>query len=126
MPDITDKDLQAESIQARVAAEATACINEMEDLRLLAAYAPDCNKDHNRSNSNSNSPEAVFSPRYYIYLSICTEQAFCHALLFHISGQIDCALFQDWQQSPGFYHEIISEEDRKPESGGFERWRLVH
>lgn len=118
MPGITDKDLQAESIQARVAAEATACINEMEDLNLLGDYVP--NKD------NSNSPEAVFSPRYYIYLSICTEQAFCHALLFHISGQIDCALFQDWQQSPGFYHEIISEEDRKPESGGFERWRLVH
>lgn len=110
MPDITDT-TAADKI-AEAASAAQDCISKMEDYGLLE--------------QQESSPAAAFSLRYYIYRSICTEQAFCHALLFHISGQIDCALFQDWQQSPGFYHEIISEEDRKPESGGFERWRLVH
>ena len=112
MPDITDT--AANSPAAEAAAAAQDCIKEMKAYGLLEQQAP----------------AAAFSPRYAVYRSICAEHAFCHALLFHINGQIDCALFQDWQQSPRFYSSIISSEglaeDKAKSSGGFERWRLVH
>ena len=114
MPDITDT-TAADKI-AEAASAAQDCISEMEDYGLLE--------------QQESLPAAAFSPRYAVYLSICTEQAFCHALLFHIRGQIDCALFQDWQQSPEFYSPLISPEglaeDKAKIRGGFERWRLVH
>lgn len=111
MPDITDN---AADKTAEAAEAAQNCISEMEDYGLL----PD------------SSSAAAFSPRYAVYLSICAEQAFCHALLFHISGQIDCAMFQDWQQAREFYKPLISDkgltEDKAKTGGGFDRWRLVH